>query len=94
MFNAFNAYIQPSNDRLGRLLGIQRIPVASNDEKYVMDEDGVFRCAHVNHYVERACCSSRGSSGYIECGCGGRDEFICPNQDCTGIEFDQYGDIK
>ena len=39
------------------------------------------------HDIEllKACCSTIGSSGYIECGCGGMDEIICNNPNCPGI---------
>lgn len=43
--------------------------------------------------IEEACCSSTGSSGYIECACGGVDSVICENPDCTGIGGDdEYSD--
>lgn len=56
------------------------------DSDYALDETWVFRCAHVNAEVEEACCSSVGSSGYIECGCEGVDSIYCPdcrNKDMT-----------
>jgi len=65
-----------------------KIPVYDDSETYIYDYfDGEWYCAHANSYTEEACCSTTGSSGYIECGCGGQDEVICPNQDCTGIEI-------
>lgn len=51
-------------------------------------EDERFICDHNDITIERACCSSVGSSGYIECGCGGRDTMVCENPDCTGIDDD------
>ena len=45
------------------------------------------------------CCSARGSSGYIECGCGGMREYICHAPNCPGVDdleladnFDDYDD--
>ena len=45
------------------------------------------------------CCSARGSSGYIECGCGGMREIVCNTPDCPGVDdvelvdyFDDYDD--
>lgn len=46
------------------------------------------------------CCSARGSSGYIECGCGGMQEVVCHAPDCPGVDeeselesyFDDYDD--
>lgn len=49
-------------------------------------EIGELVCEHSDAYIEKACCSSVGESGYIECGCGGRDSVACPNPKCTGIE--------
>ena len=53
-------------------------------------EDERFICDHNDTTVEKACCSplDRGSSGYIECGCGGMDSTVCNNPDCTGMEDD------
>ncbi len=47
--------------------------------------DGAFEPQHEDAYLEKACCSMPGSSGYIECGCGGRDSVLCPAVDCPGI---------
>ena len=61
-------------------------------EEYAWDEDtSQYLCTHINARVEEACCSLAGSSGYIECACGGIDSVICENPDCTGIDdlFDQ-----
>lgn len=56
-------------------------------EEYIWDEDlKQYLCTHQNAYIERACCSSVGSGGDIECGCGGVDSVVCDNPDCTGIE--------
>lgn len=51
-------------------------------------------CDHREAYIEKACCTTAGDSGYIECACAGRDELICPNPDCTGIEEDQEVNIR
>lgn len=58
-----------------------------NGHWYVKDEDGEWVCAHYDAYVDPACCSpfDIGSSGYIECGCGGHDSVVCPNPACTGL---------
>ena len=68
------------------------VPVRADDTVFAMSEDGEFVCSHGAAYIEKACCSTVGSSGYIECGCGGRDSVICPALRCTGImdhEVDQ-----
>ena len=51
----------------------------------MLSEDNEWVCAHEDAYIEKACCSTRGSSGYIECGCGGQDGVLCPSTGCTGI---------
>ena len=43
-------------------------------------------CNHEGAFVEPACCSTAGSSGYVECGCGGQNSIVCPAPNCTGIE--------
>lgn len=53
---------------------------------FALTEDGEWVCTHEDAYIEKACCTSVGSSGYIECGCGGRDAVICPSTGCTDIE--------
>lgn len=65
---------------------------------FKLSEDGDWVCAHDEAYIEKACCSTVGTSGYIECGCGGRDSIVCPSYHCTGIMdweiddlFDQAG---
>lgn len=50
--------------------------------------NGAFICDHTDVTIEKACCSIRGSSGYIECACSGMDDIICDNPDCTGLEDD------
>lgn len=57
----------------------------------VLTEDG-FRCPHDNVEVEPACCSGIGSSGYVECGCGGRDSvycYDCDNKDMTDKDMEE-----
>lgn len=50
--------------------------------------DGEFRCPHLNVEVISPCCSSVGSSGYIECGCGGKYSVYCP--DCQNEDLRDY----
>lgn len=54
-------------------------------------KNGEFRCPHDNIEVEKACCSSVSSSGYIECGCGGQDSvycYDCQNEDMTDKDME------
>ena len=51
-------------------------------------KDERFICDHNSKTIEKACCSTVGESGYIECGCGCRDTVTCENVDCTGLEDD------
>ena len=46
-----------------------------------------YQCKHEGAYIEKACCSpwDVGDSGYIECGCGGRDYIVCPAPMCEGL---------
>lgn len=46
--------------------------------------DGERHCMHVNHEIERACCSGF-EGGLPSCGCGGMDAVGCPNPKCDGI---------
>lgn len=50
-------------------------------------------CKHEDAYIEKACCSQVGSSGYIECGCGGQDSLICPNNNCPGITDEEAEEL-
>lgn len=60
-----------------------KINVKTTDSKYIYDfDDCYWRCDHKFVY-EEACCSTRGSSGYYECGCGGMDSVLCERDDCT-----------
>lgn len=43
------------------------------------------KCEHPDAYIEPPCCEP-GASGLVECGCGGRPELVCPNDECTGID--------
>lgn len=47
-----------------------------------------WRCAHNNVEVQAPCCRNIGSSGYIECGCGGSYRVYCP--DCKGEDMRDY----
>lgn len=61
----------------GIKIEVKEIPVST----YEADEDLVLRCTHEYAEVEPPCCSTRGSSGYIECGCGGGYSVYCPDCD-------------
>lgn len=65
------------------------VEVKQNTEQYVMTEDGEWVCAHVNAYVEKACCPA----GTQDCGCQGRDSVICPNPECTGLTDQDVDEI-
>lgn len=45
-------------------------------------------CSHSDIEIVEPCCKVKGSSGYIECACGGVKDIICHNPDCTGIDDD------
>lgn len=47
--------------------------------------DDEWRCTHENVEVQAPCCSSRGSSGYIECGCQGQYNVYC--EDCQNDDM-------
>lgn len=64
------------------------IPVQYADQPQVIDVEVI--CTHPEAYIEKACCSG---SGLIECGCGGRDEVICPNPNCQGISENEVDDL-
>ena len=61
----------------GKKLAIHYSDVSS----YELNEDGDFACLHERAEVTPPCCSTRGSSGYIECGCGGLYSVYCPDCD-------------
>jgi hypothetical protein len=48
-------------------------------------------CQHEDAYIEKACCSP--FQRIVECGCGGRDEVICPNEHCTGIKDSEVDEL-
>lgn len=56
--------------------------------KTAMNEDGEFRCPHENVEIKKPCCSVRGSSGYIECGCGGQYSVYC--HDCKNEDLQEW----
>lgn len=60
------------------------IPVQYADQPQTIDVEVI--CTHHEAYIEKACCTTAGSSGMIECGCGGQDSVICPNPRCQGID--------
>lgn len=64
------------------------VKVQGDNAVYKRNEDGFWLCMHVEGAIQRACCMFQGSSGYIECGCGGRDSVVCYNPFCTGITDD------
>lgn len=63
---------------------IQIITIESSP--FVLSEDGVFGCQHLNAYVDPACCSGRDSEGNPSCDCNGMDAVICPDLDCSGLQ--------
>lgn len=66
-----------------------KVLVTSHGTVLTFDEElDEFVCLHPEAYIEKACCSpfQVGDSGYVECGCGGRDSVVCPAVDCTGIQ--------
>lgn len=86
------AVMSLSND-IAPIRGFKRITVKdkSTEKHYVVDEDGYLKCAHSNITVEPPCCSSPGSSGYIECGCDGMYSVWCSdcrNADMSGDDMD------
>lgn len=53
-----------------------------NSSSYSIKEGSYeLTCDHEFAEVEAPCCSTRGSSGYIECGCGGNYSVFCPDCD-------------
>lgn len=57
--------------------------------------DGIFYCQHNDITIEEPCCSpfSTGSSGYIECGCGGNISIYCNDCDNKDLTDEQVNDI-
>lgn len=53
---------------------------------FLLTEWGEWVCAHEDVYIEPACCNGIDSEGNTDCGCYGRDQLICPNMLCTGVE--------
>lgn len=67
----------------------KKIEVRYDDvSTYELSEDGDFRCLHERAEVTPPCCSTVGSSGYIECGCGGLYSVYCP--DCDYMNMPDY----
>lgn len=50
-----------------------------------MDEDGEFKCDHINLDIEEPCCKVGSSGTDIECGCQGRRSYYC--NDCKNKEL-------
>lgn len=69
-----------------------------SDKEYLeIDENGTLylkmRCTHRNIEVTPPCCTATGSSGNIECGCGGMYTVYCPdcnNADLTDQEIEVF----
>lgn len=72
---------------------MNRIKVEQDTSSYHL-ENGEIVCDHNDTEVIKACCSQVGSSGYIECGCGGADETVCRNPDCTGFSDDDLPEFS
>lgn len=62
------------------------IEVKQHNASYSLTEDNEFKCTHEDYDVIEPCCMMTGSSGYIECGCGGMTYVECNNRDCDGVE--------
>lgn len=52
--------------------------------------DENYECDHHSFEIIEPCCTSVGSSGYVECDCGGVRDIICHNIDCTGFDDDFF----
>ncbi len=61
----------------GKKINVRIVETSS----YSLTEDGYFKCDHEFAEVTPPCCSTRGPSGYIECGCGGMYSVYCPDCD-------------
>ncbi len=66
---------------------------ATANYNLVLTENGELVCGHADAYIQKACCSQPGDSGYIECGCQGMDGVVCPATNCTGIEDHEVDDL-
>lgn len=63
---------------------VKEIVDNSSDITLALHDDA--SCDHTNIHIEKACCSMIEESGYIECECGGRDNVVCDNPACDGID--------
>ena len=70
-----------------------QIKVTQDTSTYHLEDD-TFVCDHNSITIEKACCSTVGESGYIECGCNGLDTAICDNPDCTGLTEDNIPEFN
>ena len=73
-------------------MNVVHIPVIDKSINLVMNEDGEFVCPHNDVDIEAPCCSTPGSSGYIECGCGGMHSVYCNdchNEDMTDSDIER-----
>lgn len=60
---------------------VSAVTIKHREVQYKLNEDGEWVCAHINQYVEKACCPP----GTEDCGCKGSDWLICPNPECSGF---------
>lgn len=70
------------------------IKVLDQSSTFIL-KDEQFVCPHRSISLEKACCSklNTGTSGYIECGCGGQDYITCDNPRCTGIKDNEIDEL-
>ena len=61
---------------------------------FVLNEDGGFDCRHNFATVEPPCCTSAGSNGVIECGCGGSYLVACPDCELTDSQAEALLEAK
>lgn len=54
----------------------------------LIEGDTRFKCDHELAEVDPPCCSTVGSSGNIECGCGGGFSVYC--SDCNNEDLEDY----
>ena len=71
-----------------------KIPIIdkSVERHFILTEDNELKCSHPNAEVTPPCCSSRGSSGFIECGCAGLFAVYCSdckNEDMTESDIEE-----
>lgn len=57
------------------------------------DGDTFLTCDHEFAEITPPCCSTRGSSGYIECGCGGMYSVYCPDCDYMNMPDNEVDEL-